>query len=252
MQIHNHRKRRHSLVACPLSCSLRAYVHGALIIRTRPGYRYPFTKPYKEVPIILGEWWKSELNQNFFQTQFTSNIIVPISVAFTINGMPGDLYNCPQSFIFYLNVKKGKTYFLHIINTNLITEMFFKVANQKFTVVAVICNSLYHRLCRHRPPSNHRRAAKSRLAHGFILHGLLRIHKRSGYKVRQSDNKRDCRSQVGLPYSNASFDACVAQLQRSQNGPRVLYELTGLVSGAHWLDCPLEVDKHLFITIGMN
>lgn len=33
---------------------LRAYIHGALIIRPRPGSHYPFPKPYKEVPIILG------------------------------------------------------------------------------------------------------------------------------------------------------------------------------------------------------
>jgi len=33
---------------------LRATVHGALIIYPRSG-KYPFPKPYKEVPIILGK-----------------------------------------------------------------------------------------------------------------------------------------------------------------------------------------------------
>ena len=33
---------------------LRATVHGALIIHPRFGRLYPFPKPYKEVPILLG------------------------------------------------------------------------------------------------------------------------------------------------------------------------------------------------------
>lgn len=35
---------------------LRATVHGALIIRPRKGYSYPFKKPSIEVPIILGTY----------------------------------------------------------------------------------------------------------------------------------------------------------------------------------------------------
>ena len=33
---------------------LRATVYGALIIRPTAGRSYPFPKPYKEVPILLG------------------------------------------------------------------------------------------------------------------------------------------------------------------------------------------------------
>lgn len=33
---------------------LRATVYGALIIRPRAGQAYPFPKPHKEVPILLG------------------------------------------------------------------------------------------------------------------------------------------------------------------------------------------------------
>lgn len=38
---------------------LRATVYGALIIRPRSGHRYPFPKPHKEIPILLG-------NHSFF------------------------------------------------------------------------------------------------------------------------------------------------------------------------------------------
>lgn len=35
---------------------LRATVHGALIIRPKRGRAYPFPKPYREVPILLGTY----------------------------------------------------------------------------------------------------------------------------------------------------------------------------------------------------
>lgn len=35
---------------------IRATVYGALIIRPRSGHSYPFAKPYREVPIVLGEY----------------------------------------------------------------------------------------------------------------------------------------------------------------------------------------------------
>ncbi|RVW45325.1 Laccase-14 [Vitis vinifera] len=40
----------------------RATVHGAIIIYPKNGTKYPFHKPDREVPIILGEWWKNDVN----------------------------------------------------------------------------------------------------------------------------------------------------------------------------------------------
>ncbi|GER55506.1 laccase family protein, partial [Striga asiatica] len=36
----------------------RATLHGMIIVYPKHGATYPFPKPYVEVPIILGEWWK--------------------------------------------------------------------------------------------------------------------------------------------------------------------------------------------------
>ncbi|KAL6316016.1 hypothetical protein AAG906_015432 [Vitis piasezkii] len=41
----------------------RATVHGAIIIYPKNGTKYPFHKPNAEVPIILGEWWKRDVNE---------------------------------------------------------------------------------------------------------------------------------------------------------------------------------------------
>ncbi|KAJ1437314.1 Multicopper oxidase, type 1 [Sesbania bispinosa] len=59
------------------------------------------------------------------------------SNAYTINGLPGDLYPCSQKQTYKLKVKQGKTYLLRIINAALNEQQFFKIANHRFTVVAL-------------------------------------------------------------------------------------------------------------------
>ncbi|KAJ6798647.1 laccase-25-like precursor [Iris pallida] len=116
---------------------LRATVYGALIIRPRAGSdAYPFPKPHKEIPIILGEWWNANVvdveNAAFLSGQGPTN-----SDAYTINGSPGDLYMCSYKQTYKLEVVQGETYMLRIINAALNNQLFFKVANHSFTVVAV-------------------------------------------------------------------------------------------------------------------
>lgn len=72
---------------------LRATVHGALIIRPRPGRSYPFPKPHREFPIILGEWWNANI-MDVENEALASGGAPNNSDAFTINGKPGRLYPC--------------------------------------------------------------------------------------------------------------------------------------------------------------
>ncbi|GMY10916.1 laccase-2-like [Fagus crenata] len=113
---------------------LRATVYGPLIILPKKNASYPFVKPYKEVPILFGEWWKADpeavLNQSL-QTGAGPNV----SDAYTINGLPGPLYNCSQKDTFKLKVKPGKTYLLRVINAALNDELFFSIANHSFIIV---------------------------------------------------------------------------------------------------------------------
>ncbi|WOL14967.1 laccase-24-like [Canna indica] len=116
---------------------LRATVYGALIIRPRGGLKdCPFPEPDHEVPILLGEWWKADVveldNQAFLRGQGFNS-----SDAYTINGQPGDLYNCSRKHTYKLKVVSGKTYLLRIINAALNNQLFFKIAGHNFTVVAV-------------------------------------------------------------------------------------------------------------------
>ncbi|XP_062172953.1 laccase-2-like [Alnus glutinosa] len=113
---------------------LRATVYGPLIILPKHNASYPFAKPHEEVPIIFGEWWNvnpEAVIRQALQTGAGPNV----SDAYTINGLPGPLYNCSKKDTFRLKVKPGKTYLLRLINAALNDELFFSIANHSLTVV---------------------------------------------------------------------------------------------------------------------
>ncbi|KAL6642454.1 hypothetical protein ACP70R_020635 [Stipagrostis hirtigluma subsp. patula] len=115
---------------------LRATVYGALVLRPRGGAKaYPFPKPHREETIIFGEWW----NDNVYDLErlaFSNGMPARPADAYTINGKPGDFYNCSDANQTYkLQVRRNARYLLRIINAALNTPLFFKVANHSFTVV---------------------------------------------------------------------------------------------------------------------
>uniref|UniRef100_A0A0E0QXZ6 laccase n=2 Tax=Oryza TaxID=4527 RepID=A0A0E0QXZ6_ORYRU len=122
---------------------LRGTVHGALIIRPRHGAAsYPFPRPHREVPIIIGEWWEKDLPQ--VDRNMTNGYFDDYSSGSTINGKLGDLFNCSGVLEdgYVLDVEPGKTYLLRIINAALFSEYFLKIAGHRFTVVASDANYL--------------------------------------------------------------------------------------------------------------
>ncbi|KAL0347325.1 UNVERIFIED_CONTAM: Laccase-17 [Sesamum calycinum] len=113
---------------------LRVTLYGPIIILPKRGVPYPFPQPHKEVPIVFGEWWKADTETIINQALQTGGA-PNISYAFTINGLPGPLYNCSAKDTFKLKVKPGKTYMLRLINAALNDELFFSIANHNLTVV---------------------------------------------------------------------------------------------------------------------
>ncbi|XP_043719005.1 laccase-17-like [Telopea speciosissima] len=113
---------------------LRSTVYGPLIILPKHNVPYPFTKPYKEVPLIFGEWWNVDTEAVINQAMQTGGG-PNVSDAYTINGLPGLSYNCSTKDTFKLKVKPSKTYLLRLINAGLNEELFFSIANHNLTVV---------------------------------------------------------------------------------------------------------------------
>ncbi|XP_042448364.1 laccase-4-like [Zingiber officinale] len=116
---------------------LRTTLYGPIIILPKLGVPYPFAKPYKEVPIILGEWWKADTEAIISQALQTGGG-PNVSDAYTINGLPGPLYDCSaQGDTFELKVKPGKAYLLRLINAAINDDLFFSIADHAVTVVDV-------------------------------------------------------------------------------------------------------------------
>ncbi|XP_021743328.1 laccase-17-like [Chenopodium quinoa] len=113
---------------------LRATLYGPIVILPKRGVPYPFPHPLKEVPIVFGEWWKADTEAVINQAMKTGSA-PNLSDAFTINGLPGPLYNCSVKDTFKLKVKPGKTYLLRLVNAALNNELFFSIANHTLTVV---------------------------------------------------------------------------------------------------------------------
>ncbi|KAK8563742.1 hypothetical protein V6N12_035883 [Hibiscus sabdariffa] len=113
---------------------LRVTLYGPIVILPKRHVSYPFLQPFKEVPIIFGEWWKAD-TETLISQALQTGAAPNISDAYTINGLPGPSYNCSAKDTFKLNVKPGKTYLLQLINAALNDELFFSVANHTLTVV---------------------------------------------------------------------------------------------------------------------
>ncbi|KAK2430419.1 laccase [Trifolium repens] len=115
---------------------LRATVYGAFIVYPKLGSPYPFSMPRREFPILLGEWFDRDPMSLLRQTQFTG---APpnVSVAYTMNGQPGDLYRCSSQGTVRFQVYAGETILLRIINSGLNQELFFSIANHRMTVVGM-------------------------------------------------------------------------------------------------------------------
>ncbi|KAJ8528415.1 hypothetical protein K7X08_022107 [Anisodus acutangulus] len=112
---------------------LRATVYGALIIHQTEEF-YPFPKPKRETPILLGEWW--DANPIDVVRQATRTGAAPnVSNAYTINGQPADLYRCSSKDTTVVLVDSGEMNLLRVINAALNQPLFFTVANHKLTVV---------------------------------------------------------------------------------------------------------------------
>ncbi|TKY63390.1 Laccase-7 protein [Spatholobus suberectus] len=235
------------------SSFLRATVYGALIIRPRRGHSYPFPKVYQEVPILLGEWWNAnvvEVEQNATEAQTT-----PMeSAAYTINGLPSDLYNCSQDQTYQLKVKQGKTYMLRIINAALNAQHFFEIANHTLTVVAI--DAAY---------TKHYSTKVVVLAPGQTVDVLLSTNQPVGsYYMAFTPylsapdvptNGNMTRGVVVYEGATSASKPIMPDLPAQTDTPtahKFYSNVTGLAGGPHWVPVPRHVDEHMFITFGIG
>ncbi|GJS28992.1 putative laccase [Tanacetum coccineum] len=191
----------------------RATVHGLLVVSPKIGTTYPFPKPHAEVPVILGDWWKNDI-QTVMEDFLRSGGDPLKSDALTINGQPGDRYNCSRQVFWKQQMSKvdqGKTYMLRMVNAAMNNIMFFAIADHQLTVVGTTLRSQLII-----PPPQHTRVHGNYTASPSLLLPLL-----------PAFNDR-----------NASFS-----FTRS---------LRSLASTDHPVDVPMKITRKLLYTLSIN
>ncbi|KAG9453247.1 hypothetical protein H6P81_006151 [Aristolochia fimbriata] len=230
---------------------LRATVYGALIIHPSDSRPYPFPKPYREVPILLGQWWDANIMDVESEAVATGGG-ANISDAHIINGKPGRLYSCSKD-TFKMKVIPGKTYLLRIINTALNDQFFFKVAKHNFTVVAM--DASYTNpyptdvvviapgqttdvlLTADQSPASYYMAA-----HPYVTAPIAPFDNTTTVGILQYENTSSSANPL-MPVLPAFNDTPTAH--------KFYTNITGRVQGAYE-SVPLSVDERMFITFGVG
>ncbi|PKU77964.1 Laccase-11 [Dendrobium catenatum] len=227
---------------------LRATVYGALVILPSKGASFPFPQPAQEAELILGEWWNSDVEEIVKQG---NKLGLPprMSDAHTINGKPGPLFPCSEKYTYAIEVQWGKTYLLRIINAALNDELFFAIAGHDMTVVEIDATYI-------KPFTT----GSLLIAPGQTTNVLVRADRSPGRYFMATQPFNDAPIPVDnktatailqykgipttitplLPFLPAPNDSAFADAYNAK--------LRSLNSG----NVPLEVDRHLFYTIGLG
>lgn len=235
----------------------RATVHGAIVVHPANGTSLPYPNPYKEIPIILGEWWNSDVGDIIAQS-IQTGAGANISDAYTINGQPGDLYNCSKQDTFTAQVEYGKTYLLRVINAAITSEFFFAIANHRLTVVGTDASYT-------KPYSTD----FIMITPGQTFDVLVEANATAGGRYYMA--AKSYSSTVGIPFDNTTTTAILEYFSNSSVGsgtPPVFPSLPdfkdtdaaaqftaglkSLATVSHPANVPQVVDEHIFITVSVN
>ncbi|XP_040992130.1 laccase-4-like isoform X2 [Juglans microcarpa x Juglans regia] len=230
---------------------LRATVHGALVILPKRGVPYPFPTPHKEVVVVLGEWWKSDV-EAVINEALKSGLAPNVSDAHTINGHPGPLSSCPSQG-FRLPVNTSKTYMLRIVNAALNEELFFKIAGHKLTVVEV--DAVYTKPFK---------TDTILIAPGQTTNALLTADLRSGKYMVAASPFMDAPIAVdnatatailhysGTVASSATILTATPPRNATQIAANFTKSLRSLNSRKYPARVPLKIDRSLLFTVGLG
>ncbi|XP_044960628.1 putative laccase-9 [Hordeum vulgare subsp. vulgare] len=235
----------------------RTTIHGAIVIHPKLGTTFPFKKPHKEIPIILGEWWNADVNHLLEEAGRTGGEI-NVSDANTINGQPGDLFPCSKDGTYKIPVQNGRTYLLRIINAGLSNDLFFGVAGHNLTVVGTDGHytkpfSVKHIMIAPGQTVDAlleaNRADRGRYymaARTFASNPNIEVNNSTATAVVEYMD--DTPSRAGSP----EFPADLPGVNDIDSATAYTAQLRSLGSKDHPVDLPREVDERMLVTIAVN
>ncbi|KAL2899245.1 Laccase-3 [Bienertia sinuspersici] len=224
---------------------MRATVYGALVIYPKLGSSYPFPKPAREYPIILGEWWNRDPMQVLQQATMTG-AGANVSDAYTINAQPGDLYPCSGQVF---PVKTGETILLRIINAALNQQLFFSIANHQMTVVEADASYT-------KPFTTN----VVMIGPGQTTNVLITANQPSGRYYMAATAYS---SAPGVPFANTTTTAILEYNTRNSarpilprlppwNDTNTANSFTSQFRSISKVDVPLQIDDNLFFTVNLG
>ncbi|XP_020098212.1 laccase-2 [Ananas comosus] len=231
---------------------LRATVHGAIVVMPKQGVPYPFPQPHGEAELVLGEWWHHDVEA--VEKQGNMLGLPPnMSDAHTINGKPGPLFPCSEKHTYALEVESGKTYLLRIVNAALNDELFFAIAGHNMTVVEI--DAVYTK-----PFATD----AILIAPGQTTNVLVKADRLPGRYFMSVKPFNDATIPVdnktatailqykGVPNSVLPTVPQLPQTNDTKFATNFLANLRSLNSQEYPVNVPLNVDRHLFYTIGLG
>ncbi|KAL5550172.1 hypothetical protein UlMin_000348 [Ulmus minor] len=233
---------------------LRATVYGALIILPKSGRSYPFPKPHREIPVLLGEWWDANI-VDIVRDALASGGAPQISDAYTINGKPGNLYPCSQNDMYKLRVEQGKTYMLRIVNAALNNQLFFKIAKHKMKVVAIDAAYTKPYLTDVIVIGPGQTIDVVFTADQYIRSYYMAARPYYSVSLNLPFDSTTTRSVIVYKGSRSRHSSVMPVLPYFHDTPtahKFFTSLTALRGGRHWVPVPRHVDERMFIAFGMN
>ncbi|KAF7100234.1 hypothetical protein CFC21_101771 [Triticum aestivum] len=234
----------------------RTTIHGAIVIHPKLGTTFPFKKPHKEIPVILGEWWKADVNHLLEEAERTGGEI-NISDANTINGQPGDLFPCSKAGTYKIPVQHGKTYLLRIINAGLSNDLFFGVPGHNLTVVVTDGHYTKPFTVKH-----------IMIAPGQSMDALLEANRADGGRYYMAARTFATHPDIVVNNSTATaiveymddtpargppeFPANLPGVKDIDSATAYTAQLRSLGSKDHPVDVPRQVDERMLVTIAVN
>ncbi|CAL5386228.1 unnamed protein product [Camellia sinensis] len=231
----------------------RNSIHGAIVIYPAPGTTHPFPMPDDEEIIMLGSWYKDDLNLLVSEDLLAGGNL-PVSDAYLINGQPGDF--CKSTYRRMIDY--GKTYMLRIINSVMNVDMFFAIADHNLTVVGMVGNYLKPTV-----------ASYVVISPGQTMNVLVTANQPLGHyymATRQYDsvdpsytdyNKTNTTTILEYKgnYTPPSYPIFPSNLPTFQDfiaADNFLHQLRSLASHDHPSDVPKDITIRMFITVAMN
>ncbi|XP_031489070.1 laccase-14-like [Nymphaea colorata] len=232
----------------------RATVYGAIVVYPKMGATYPFPKPDSEYVVVIGEWWNSDI-MDVFVEGVTSGTDFNVSDAYTINGQPGDLYECSQSETSRFVVEYGKTYLFRVVNAVMSFGMFVGIANHTLTVVG--------RDGAYLKPFEREFVL---LNVGQTIDILVTANQSQGLYYMATDSYKSIKTSYDANKTTAvveyrGYNSSLASSPPlpylpSNNDTAAVYEfsesLRSLASEEHPIDVPMEIDTRLVMTMSLN